>query len=587
MLEGDGWKKFKDLALDSARKMLDNLAVHASLIALLFGGIVLLFYVLSIGQLPEFTLGDVAGTFLAITVTAAVVGAVLVFYCLMAGYFARSALESVYPDAAKHAVGSNVVDETSDFYTQVMRIKFLFGATCFSILVWTTVFAIFERSVLKSPFCYQLYLSSIGALSALSILIFLDWRRYQRKWLRYLFIGPLVGGVVMFAIIIASWSVDPVAVVVQSPVVQVSAKIDGQSDHRLILNWLNHIVLVSAIAMLSIALLPFFGKVLSSGAQWIASLIEIIPSPTRQNLSANCMATCTRIFGGPEDRRLIRAKIYVALVFLLIPLMAFVTSYGLASTGNAHNFNQNFFAVALMFVVLNWGSFLIRKRNARIGLGVFTAAMMFFTVPMLMQNPISFPKLLVGMLGIGNEHLATIGLSSRQCATLEAYGVSCFPDDKQVITLKNVNLLDRLGNTVVLELLVEDGNALQEKRHSVSQSADKPAATVISEGGVLATTVPAATKQASDGGAPDRRCDPLLESQLTDEDIKVLRCIELVVPKDQVVGYAVAGRRTYQGGYTLYQLPPLKEPTVVKLVGAEVAHLDTQKATVLAASVVR
>lgn len=184
-----------------------------------------------------------------------------------------------------------------------------------------------------------------------------------------------------------------------------------------------------------------------------------------------------------------------------------------------------------------------------------------------------FPKIVVSLLGLGNERLASIGLSSKQCATLAPYGVNCAADNERALTLTDVNLLSRLGGSIVLELLVRTG-ALEREASSAGTTAIRPQ----SDGKIpLAVRTLVATRQMELSSSAAGSCDKLLVSKLQSGDAindKTLRCVVLVVPKDQMLGYTKAGARTYRGEYTAYEPPQAKAPAVVKIVNGEAEVAD-------------
>ncbi|OAI75052.1 hypothetical protein RSP797_00160 [Ralstonia solanacearum] len=152
-------------------------------------------------------------------------------------------------------------------------------------------------------------------------------------------------------------------------------------------------------------------------------------------------------------------------------------------------------------------------------------------------------------------------------------------------TLVNVNLLSRLGGSMVLELLIKDGALDAEGSHAATLSTPPS-----SDGDalpVIRTLV--ATQQMGPKSSAAERCDKLLVSQLQSNDTinaKSLRCVVLVVPKDQVLGYTKANRRTYRGEYSAYEPSPAKAPAVVKVISGE-SNVTGQMAALLAEPVAR
>lgn len=86
------------------------------------------------------------------------------------------------------------------------------------------------------------------------------------------------------------------------------------------------------------------------------------------------------------------------------------------------------------------------------------------------------------------------------------------------------------------------------------------------------------------------RCDKVLLSRLELTDpIKqaALRCVKLVVAKDEVYGHTAAGRGTYRSAYTAYLPGPAKGPTVVMLEEGTNVSSDASKPKLAISAVVR
>lgn len=560
-LESIGARRIKFYVLSLLRKMRDKLSVYASLFSLSFGGIVLLLYVLSVGQLPEFTLGDITGTLLAVTATTLLVGLTLVAYCLGAGYFARCALEAVYPEAALHKAGQHIDMSAAPYYERIIRGPFLLGATCFSVLIWLAAATTLIPNPLKPPYKGQLCLSLIITIGTLAALVLLDWKRIRRPIVSKILLDLFAGALLVVVVILTAWQVAPAYLEAQS-VAMASANPPPFDWTPFLLGLLDHAVIFGCALTVCLAIFSQFRRILF-GLKWcIDWVVRLFPVSRLQDPAKESSEPKKKFLNG-EDWRLLKAKVYVICVFLFLPLVVFVLGGALAGMGDSKNWGADFLFAASLLTLLNWASFLVRGWKERVGLGMLTAALVLIFSPMMMQNPIFFPKALVGWLGLGNERLATIGLSGRQCATLAPYGVNCVPDDKQSITLTNVNLLNRLGASMVLELLVEDRASNYANSQDGHQSGGAPThqkpKTAESQKNSLVAMTQMGLKSAS-----AQRCDRLLLSQLEPGDatnVKALRCVELIVPRDQVAGYTVSSFRTYSGGYTAYQSAGLKDGT--------------------------
>lgn len=540
--------------------------------ALAIGGVTLLMYSLSIEQLPEFTWNDLTGTFFAVCTTGMLVVGTIVLYCLSAGYFARSALEGVYPEAALPEPASAVSADAADKpYARLIRGPFISGATCFSVLAWVALFVSVSNQKLISPYNGRLVGALVTSLVSVMVLLLIDWRRFRRQWPRHFFLSLFSGAVVMLVAVIVAWSIGPDKLTLEET---------NSAPHLPVtINWssysvavLDHAIAIGvsvAIAMALLLNLRIFASHMSRFVHWLLMLTSW-KSPTW--LARSFSLTSHVLVGSAPDRRLMRAKMRVTAVFSLFTIGVFMTAFAMASMGSAHDWPQNFFFIVTLLIVLNWASFSVRHWKGRASLGVVTAAMVFLSYPLLVRNPVMFPKMVVSLLGLGNQRLSVVALSSKQCATLAPYGVSCVTDNEKAITLTNVNLLSRLGSSMVLELLINDERAAANEKEKISAPTGA-ARQSSSKVQVPQAVMPLmATPQMDEKSSSAKFCDALLASQLEPNDEisrRGLRCVKLVVPKEQVFGYSTEKWRSYRGGYTAYRPGPAKAPMTVQVLREE------------------
>ncbi|API73550.1 hypothetical protein AC251_02670 [Ralstonia pseudosolanacearum] len=560
--------RLKRYLLIAYKAIQENFSVVASVTALAFGGLTLLLYAWSIGQLPEFTWNDLTGTLLAVCTTGILVVVLVVAYCLSAGYFARSALEAVYPEAARHVPAERGTASTStEPYARLIRGPFILGATCFSVLAWVGLLVALSSNRLVSPHNDHLLLALFAALVAVAILMLVDWRRFSTQWVRYTLLSVLSGAIATVIVIITAWSVGPSSLVMKN-----AAKASGQAAT---VEWssywvaaLDHVAGIGMSVAIGVAVLLNLGWIVSTVGRGLLWIAHLIPWKWPNWLVGAMTWTSHVVAGDAPDRRLIRAKVYVTFWFWLFASAVLLMADTMAAMGNARDWSLNFFFIATLLTVLNWASFSVRQWRGRAGLGLVTATLVFLSYPLVARNPIMFPKMIVAMLGLGNERLVSIALSSKQCATLAPYGVNCVADNERAITLTDVNLLSRLGGSMVLELLLKD-DAVEGDGSRATSTAQRP----LSEGEApRAIRTLVATQQMGPNSSAAEKCDKLLVSQLQSSDVanvKALRCVVLVVPKDQVLGYTKANLRTYRGEYTAYEPSPAKAPAVVRVLSSE------------------
>lgn len=148
----------------------------------LLGAIPLYIYSMSIGQLPDFSLGDLTGVLIASFLTEMIVGTVMVVYLLFAGFAARKAVNGFYPDP-RIAVSdsSNAPSPVAlDTHRYLIRGNFIVGVTIFSVLSWFGLATKSFDSWLApqhpgiARWAYALSLSSVA------LLVLVDWRRGWR-----------------------------------------------------------------------------------------------------------------------------------------------------------------------------------------------------------------------------------------------------------------------------------------------------------------------------------------------------------------------------------------------------------------------
>ena len=300
------------------------------------------------------------------------------------------------------------------------------------------------------------FLEKYEQRAVVAILVLVDWKRFDSQWVRYALLSVLSGTIVALVVIITAWSVGPTSLVTKI--------LSKASGHAGTVDWssywvaaLDHVIGIGMSVAIGVAALLNLGTIMSLVGRGLRWIVDLIPWTWPEWLSRAVTKTSHVVVGDAPDRRLIRAKVYVTFWFCLFTSAVLFMADAMAAMGDARDWSLNFFFIATLLTVLNWASFSVRQWKGRAGLGLVTAALVFLSYPMVARNPIMFPKIVVTLLGLGNERLASIGLSSKQCATLAPYGVNCAADNERGFTLTDVNLLSRLGGSIVLELLVTTG----------------------------------------------------------------------------------------------------------------------------------
>lgn len=315
---------------DVAPKNLPAILLSA---ALAFGGLPLLVYAWSINQLPDFTWNDLTGTLLAVCTTGTLVVTLIVVYCLSAGYFARIALESVYPEAAHHVpVKPDQLDMPDAPYVRLIRGPFILGVTCFSTLMWVGLLLFMSSEQLVSPHRERLFGALFAALFAVTILVVFDWRRFRSQWMRQGLLSLLCGAVATFVTIITAWSIGPDSLVAKRQ--------ENVSNQTFAIDWqqvgsaaLDHAILIGMVAVVgTVALINFRRIMLCIGGhvRGIASQSSWRP-PVR--LRAALTWVFHTVFGDAADRRLVRAKMWISLWFCFrVPFFSLPATWRLLET---------------------------------------------------------------------------------------------------------------------------------------------------------------------------------------------------------------------------------------------------------------
>lgn len=586
------WRSLKFFGLTLYRKAKRAPSKAALWGTLFFGGLLLLTHALAIGELPEFTWSDITGTLIAVFVAATFFVIVLVGYSLFAGLFARVVLEWFYPEAATHPDG-RMSEPVASWppYARLIRGPFVLWVTCFVALAWLTLCLQTTTDVLKPPYEEQLDWMLGIAWVAIVPLFLLDWTRFKCQLLRHVLLGAWFGSLAVLGVLLTAWSVAPERFSQKRPHAAAEASTHLPHDWSRTLTWiLNHDVILLMVVMGVVLALTNLSRI----EGWIAPLMLPVRKTAVWSWGNVAFQKVTRfarfLLGGHLDRRMMWAKLCITATLFVLAVCALLLAAGFATNGDAHFEDRNFFVILALLVEFNLAIYMIRTWRGRALCGAMTALMLLNICPSLTGNPLFFTKTLVSKLAIGNEHWASVSLSSRQCSTLALYGVRCVANNDQAITLTDVNLLSRLGSNIVLEALVKDEQGAGVRSDAAGQ-VQRGSSTASAHADAMP---PSTTLLAPDGMGADsesaKRCDKVLLSRLELTDpIKqaALRCIKLVVAKDEVYGHTAAGRDTYRSAYTAYLPGPAKGPTVVRLEDGTYVSSDESKPLSAISAVVR
>ncbi|MGF6546749.1 hypothetical protein [Paraburkholderia youngii] len=510
----------------------ENRIFVASVGILALGGVPMLFYALYIGQLPDFTLTDLTGNLIATFITEVVVSVSLGGYFLFAGFFARHVVSMFYPLASPWSKNdaTKVVEQTAQTETveYLFKGKFIVGATLLSLTVWASVFLYLVTK--DHPGASPSTLSWMMLLLGLACTVFLtlvDWRIFPLPRMKYAVMVVLLSSVAIWGLMLVDW-----------PAVYVAANSPAKATQRTSMPPAAGVDWVAAIV---------HGLFTASNGYKLAVAFLIFMALSILALWFRQIGTWLKILTTRRQLRLVLTKIATTTTFgLFIILPAIFILMTSINAAPAENILAAIVACVLI-PMLNWMIFSANDLKMRFVTFICTIFICLVYVPMVTNNPILYAKVLVSKLGFANLHATSVTLSSQQCATLRPYGVDCEAKKDESITIANVNILNRIGNTVLLEVLVHHADQCVSEVGPLRDldKADVHAAVQLRQLSVCDSFLQTSLAKIA--------CDlPLMQQ----DDARPytgknqLTCVRLSVPKDQLVGFASDGQRRYDGRFS-------------------------------------
>lgn len=257
----------------------------------------------------------------------------------------------------------------------------------------------------------------------------------------------------------------------------------------------------------------------------------------------------------------------VAVAFVLCSLGLLLLALRLAQTdGPAHAVRALGLTIAYLtlFNIAYFQLVNVRRQFWRAwgaAIGVFVCANLIAS-----QSLTTIPKGTVNALGLGNFYAPSVTLSSLQCPMLALYGVACESKKDDAIVLTNVNILNKMGSTVTLELQVRRGDldtpADDHGRPTQNGTHDSETPNRVALHAVAGEVDFVIGDRGKQRYIEARKCDEALGSWLKAprtpeplrtaerEKYKRMWCVTLNVSKTQFLGDTRDGIRTYRGGYT-------------------------------------
>ncbi len=277
-------------------------------------------------------------------------------------------------------------------------------------------------------------------------------------------------------------------------------------------------------------------------------------------------------------------------------VIVFLTPYFMASVfaraGDKESEWAVFFGGALLFGMINTFAYFAKSKQVW-AIIFFSTMTIAYVLPLMGGNITLWPEAIVRKLALGSRNAVNISIASKQCNALHPFNVSCKPssDKDAQITLQNVNVLSRVGTSVLLELMAEYEDTspppmtLKEKKEVNSDRTHNfPVEGTLPLSGSLKAhpkdyesfcqNVRFKESKIQYCGVCEKRILERVEkveyavsdTKITAENKQTkidtykqnLVCVRLAVPKDQIASLSLGGKREYIG-HTSYSLPPVFE----------------------------
>lgn len=300
-----------------------------------------------------------------------------------------------------------------------------------------------------------------------------------------------------------------------------------------------------------------------------ADLLSRIPATVRPYLSLFATALISAMIAMAASRRtaagfslkhwqhrLVSRHIVAFPLWIMLFVFPIQAALKFATAGDdSHEIPLTIGAVALL-TIFNGAVYIASFKEIRASIGI-DAIIAVVVVLLGLGLAIAFPQSVMQSLALGHRNAATLTVTGISCHSLARFGVPCTPalGKEGTIELENVNVLSRVGATVLLELLVEQseasGNAIASSSRAgilhIDEKGRRPYCP-------LATANIAATCNACDARLLQRAHSPADTSKdALSRYRKDLVCVQLTVPKSDITNIAFGAKRQYSG-YSSFNL---------------------------------
>ncbi|MCO8320397.1 hypothetical protein [Burkholderia multivorans] len=520
----------------------DNKIWAFSVAVPLLGAIPLYIYSMGVGELPDFSLGDLTGSLIASFLTEVAITVATVGYLLFAGFAARSVVNSFYP---KTSLGIPVN------HCYLIRGNFIQGVTVVCVLAWFGLTTSSFDTWLPPPEIWLARIAYWASLFSSALLVVADWRSGKRP-LKYALFFTLTGSIAFLAVLVCAYLGGYIAPLPLRPGWRAPSPAPIAKASAWVLNagtWLLHDHLIATAATAALA---------------AGGIVSYIATITRVHRQANRSGQPPQLLFKSEGLKLLVAKACITAVFCFLSGVSIVFLGVMVDATPTHAQTAAAVLGGSFLIFLNWFAFAASDWKQRGWAWLATFFFVFVMLPLQSDNAMMLPRMVTNALGSGNRHATNLVLSSMECPALAPYGIDCKPDKDGSIGLTNVNILNRLGSTVLIELQVQrimDTSTTDEEQRSGKPVADahglpRNRARLIP----LTLRVPEAANGYADGFLASYKCDALRLEGLRAVDRAMadsVACVKLSLPKDHMLSHTVNGAATYRGGFSQYiQIAP-------------------------------
>lgn len=550
--------KFYEWAKEYAKA---NPIVVVSFVSTSSGGLILFWYCLIVGKLPEFSLSDVAGMFIAAFLMGLLVVGALSFTYIVPAALARYILDHRLPEQPDYShVWNRRTRQVELAKPAFEKMRAEFFSLPFLLVMLASTILVYSVALPTSlpEFIWQgdpdlvRVISWVALISVIPLVIWGDdLHAHIRGQLRLLVTFCFVLLATLYAA--HRLGVDATYHLFSLPV---SDRASTQvAQYESVRNFFRSNI-YSLIALLA-ALATWLAVRLTRAIDRSRQINDVNAGPPRYPKSKPSMCG---------------TRFWVVFAFVFCSAFPLVTAMYIAEeNGPAHEVRALGFTIAYL-ALFNLVYFKAVNMRRQLRFAWLGAILVFVVTNQIASQSLTVvPKATVSVLELGNFHVSSVTMSAEQCSALALYGVECEAKKDSAITLMNANVLNRMGTTATLELQVKR-DMLEAP---TAQIKEKPAIQTAGSGaGETSSVVTLHVKEdASDYKVTDsgrhwvdaRKCDEAQASWLkapwiagpartaAQEKYRQMWCVRLDIPKTQLLSYSRDDVRNYRGGYTVFE----------------------------------